>query len=396
MGGTTTDIAVLRDGQPWTNPAGATIGGWQTNVRAADLRTIGIGGDSHICVVRGQELRVGPRRAIPLCQLGAEFPEILRPLEGAVHAGPGELDTHPTDLMTIARASEGVNLSRTEAAILEVLADGPQPIARLGRMLGRHRVATERLEALGILRRAGCTPTDVLVASGSARGLETSGFAGNEAAARAGVRVTARQLGITEDELRERVVEQVVDTVAREILDKLVSDQTGCGLLPASGGWSFLLGRLLGHGDSGAMDCAVRLRQPIVAIGAPVASFMPQVADKLHTECIIPAHAEVGNAVGAIVASVTHTVEILVQPHVLGAGTLTFLVHAPQGREMYNHFPEAVARAEQIAAQCAQQAVEQAGGEAISVRIDRQEVVLGKLSEMTIRASATGRPRLGS
>ncbi len=396
MGGTTTDIAVLRDGQPWTNPAGATVGGWQTSVRAANLRTIGIGGDSHIRVERGQELRVGPRRAIPLCQLGAESPEILRALEGAVHAGPGELGTLPTDFMTIARAAQGVLLSKTEATILEVLADGPQSIARLCHMLGRHRVTCERLEALGLLRRAGLTPTDVLVASGSAGWLETSGIGGNEAAARAGVRVMARQLGIADRELRKRVVEHVVDVVAREILDKLVSDQTGHSLLPASGGWSFLLERLLGHGDPGAMDCRVRLRQPIVAIGAPVTGFMPQVADKLHTECIIPPHAEVGNAIGAIVASVTHTVEILVQPHVVGAGTLTFLVHAPHGREMYNHFTEAVARAEQIAAQSAQEAVEQAGGEAISVRVDRQEVVLGRLSEMTVRASATGQPRLES
>ena len=59
MGGTTTDIANLEDGLPWTNPSGAIIGSWQTSVRAADLRSIGLGGDSSISVDRGGNLTVG-------------------------------------------------------------------------------------------------------------------------------------------------------------------------------------------------------------------------------------------------------------------------------------------------------------------------------------------------
>jgi hypothetical protein len=80
----------------------------------------------------------------------------------------------------------------------------------------------------------------------------------------------------------------------------------------------------------------------------------------------------------------------------MGAGTLLFLVHIPNGREMLNHFPEAVDRAEEVAVQLAQEAVKEAGGEITSVKVDRHEVVLGKLSEMTVRACATGRPRLGA
>jgi hypothetical protein len=121
---------------------------------------------------------------------------------------------------------------------------------------------------------------------------------------------------------------------------------------------------------------------------------MPRVADKLHTQCNIPAHAEVGNAVGTAVASVTHTVEILVQPCVMGTGTLVFLVHNPHGREVFKHLPEGADRAEEVAVQLAQEAVKKAGGEVTSVKVDRHEVVLGSLSEMTVRACATGRPRL--
>jgi N-methylhydantoinase A/oxoprolinase/acetone carboxylase beta subunit len=395
MGGTTTDIAVLRDGLPWTNPAGAMVGGWQTSVRAADLRTIGLGGDSHIRVERGHTLRVGPRRALPLCRLGMEHPEIVPELEGAMHAGAGERSTQPTDFLTIVRRPRNVTLTSDEESLLTALANGPLSITHLRYSLDKRRQSSERLEAWGVLRRAGLTPTDLLlVTSGSAEGPGSPGMTGNQAAALAGARVVAHQLGLAVGDLVQQVMEHVVDRVVQEILDKLVTDETGHSLFPAPPSWEFLLQRVLGHGEAGALDCRVQVLQPIVAIGAPVAGFMPQVATKLHTRCLIPEHAEVGNAVGAVVASVTHTVEILVQPHVVGAGTLTFLVHSPRGRERFPHFPEAVARAEELAVELAQGAVRQAGAEGISVKVDRQEVVLGKLSEMTVRACASGRPRL--
>lgn len=190
------------------------------------------------------------------------------------------------------------------------------------------------------------------------------------------------------------MLEQVVDTVAREILDKLVADQTGHSLFPAPPAWNFLLEQSLGREAERVLSCHVHVHQPLVAIGAPVASFMPQVAEKLHTHCVIPPHAKVGNAIGAVVASVTHVVQVLVQPHVQGAGTVTYLVHSLRGRQVMDSFEEAIARAETLAVELAQEAVHQDGAEVASVKVDRQQVTMGVLSEMTVRACATGRPRL--
>ena len=69
IGGTTTDIAYLRDGAPALNGDGAYVGGWRTMVEAADIRTSGLGGDSEtLPLSRGLQkgLSLGPRRAIPL------------------------------------------------------------------------------------------------------------------------------------------------------------------------------------------------------------------------------------------------------------------------------------------------------------------------------------------
>ncbi len=48
MGGTTTDLGVLRDGRPQVAEQGAEVGGWRTMVKAIDVKTIGLGGDSEI------------------------------------------------------------------------------------------------------------------------------------------------------------------------------------------------------------------------------------------------------------------------------------------------------------------------------------------------------------
>jgi N-methylhydantoinase A/oxoprolinase/acetone carboxylase beta subunit len=311
---------------------------------------------------------------------------VERELQAATHAAAGESDNQLADLLTLAGAPDGLT-SESERAIVHALSQGPMTVPRLCRMLGNQTTSTERLEALGILRRAGLTPTDILWS-------ESSGVGGSGAAARAGAQVVARQLGVSVQELARQVLEQVVDSVAQEVLDKLVADRTGHSLFPAPRAWAFVLEQSLRPADEQPLRFQMLVRQPIVAIGAPVKSFMPLVADKLHTRCVIPPHAEVGNAVGAVVAGITHVVEVLVQPHVQAGGTVTFLIHSARGRQAADSFGEAVAQAEAIATELAQNAVRESGAELISVKVDRRQVDMGILAEMTVRACATGRPRL--
>jgi N-methylhydantoinase A/oxoprolinase/acetone carboxylase beta subunit len=54
------------------------------------------------------------------------------------------------------------------------------------------------------------------------------------------------------------------------------------------------------------------LATPLVAIGAPVGAYYPEVARRLGAELSIPEHASVCNAVGAVAGVVSQTVEVLV------------------------------------------------------------------------------------
>ena len=80
IGGTTTDIAVLRDGTPRLNAEGAEVGGHRTMVEAVDMRAIGLGGDSELHIDdSGLTARyaLGPRRVLPLSLLAHLQPEAV-------------------------------------------------------------------------------------------------------------------------------------------------------------------------------------------------------------------------------------------------------------------------------------------------------------------------------
>jgi len=99
MGGTTTDIAVVTGGGTPVDRDGAVVGGWKTRVRAVDMWTLGLGGDSRVEVQGNGLMRIGPRRAIPLCMAATASPAFLpmfRELAGLQgKKTPGALDFFP-------------------------------------------------------------------------------------------------------------------------------------------------------------------------------------------------------------------------------------------------------------------------------------------------------------
>lgn len=72
MGGTTTDMGIIRGKRVELSPDGATIGNWKIRVKSAKLHTFGLGGDSSVRRVDGM-MKIGPKRALPVCRGGVEI-----------------------------------------------------------------------------------------------------------------------------------------------------------------------------------------------------------------------------------------------------------------------------------------------------------------------------------
>lgn len=73
IGGTTTDLSLILNGEPLLSSQGAIINNYNTQVRSFAVKTIAIGGDSAVYVDNGK-IQVGPARKGPAYCLGGPLP----------------------------------------------------------------------------------------------------------------------------------------------------------------------------------------------------------------------------------------------------------------------------------------------------------------------------------
>ena len=391
VGGTTTDIVALRDGQPRLNPEGARVGGWRTMVEAIDVHTAGLGGDSHVRFDSEGRLLIGHRRVVPLCLLASEHPGVLEELRRQVATQQG--DGGDTQFVMLCRRSIGW-LSDEDMALLRRLEAGPRSLALLARevpydwLLWRR---IEELEARRAVQRAGFTPTDALHSLGRFE-------CWNAEASRLGAELLAAHAGLPVETFCEQVVQGVADRVATELVSKVLGDDVGLPDWEREPSAAALLGRALDDTQDGDLKCELTLLRPLVAIGAPVEAYMPRVAERLHTELTIPPHAEVANAVGAVVGSVIQRLRVLIAPLDLDRGERSRLhlrVHLPDGVRDFVGLEQAVRCTQQVMSAHAEALARQAGAGQVEVQMARRDRWVGDFYLNTeLIFTAVGRPSL--
>jgi len=140
-------------------------------------------------------------------------------------------------------------------------------------------------------------------------------------------------------------------------------------------------------------ETRIRLRQPLVGIGAPAAIFLKPVAEALHTDLILPEFHEVANAVGAVAGSVMASEDVLVFPRVSpkGYGITGFYAQTSDGRQLFEAAHEALSYARTFSR-------DRALEEALRAGADNPQVIMDEQSEgldtCRIQARAMGNPRL--
>jgi N-methylhydantoinase A/oxoprolinase/acetone carboxylase beta subunit len=394
MGGTTTDIAVIKEGRPRLNPQGARVGPWRTMVEAIDVHTVGLGGDSHVWLDESSTLTVGPRRVVPLCLLATEHPEVLDVLRR--QAAPAKkLDLSYGEFLLFQREgiARDVDAPPFAAQLLDALRRGPCSLDRVYQFMahpGLYVRYLDRLERQGIVTRSGFTPTDAAHVLGEYRAWDT------EAACLAAT-ILARRLNLEVESLCRRVLALTSERIATEVVTKLLGDDGVNGDHEVVD--SALITRALRPSTALNLHCTISVRPAIVAIGAPVQTYFPEVARLLHGELRIPEHTGVANALGAVAGSVLQRAHILVVPQDEGTH---FRVHLPEEVCDFMNLADAIAYAEEQGEQLAHSAAQRAGAENIQVKVSRHDqsapVASGWGEEVYLRslieATAIGRPRL--
>ena len=301
IGGTTTDIAALRDGRFDLGTRGATVGGHRTMIEAVAMATHGLGGDSEVLLVdraRGAELTVGPRRVVPLVVTAqSQGDYLLSQLRRQLNAETLPQQWSSVFLSLTAKAAQGSS-DRGERRLMELIGD--RIVAADTVVEGsRDGLAVRRLAARGLLRVSAFTPTDASHMLGTQA-------THDPAVAHAAAEVWSRRCdheGRAIVEESGEFAEAVVQRLVRQSAEKLLAMAfTSDGLSEAAATSEVVAAALDGKSRTSRLAAGLGVR--LVGLGAPAATYYPAVGELLGTEVEIPDHADVANAIGAAVGKV--------------------------------------------------------------------------------------------
>lgn len=390
VGGTTTDIALIQEGQVVVAEEGATVNTYKTAVKAANLFSIALGGDSHIRLNREKEVTVGPERVVPLAYLAEQYPKILDRLNLLARKSGEHISPDWLEYWFLLREPLNNSLPKTprHKALIDFLRQGPQPLPEIFNHLGLLHAAQINADDLvrqEIIGKSGLTPTDLLHVEGRFTPWNTK-------AASLALDAFCRFQLRDPHTLRQKVWSQMTENIVGAIVTFLSGKRLPPFNLPDDdlGRW-FFFNSLYAHHPQ--LETRLRLYQPIIGIGAPAGIFLKDVAEVLHTDLILPDHHEVANAVGAVAGSVMVTEEILVYPRMSkdGFNVIGYYAQVSEGRKPYENVRDALSYARSAVQQRALDAARRAGADNPQVSVKEEK---DGLDSYRIQARAMGNPRL--
>ncbi|MEO8543832.1 MAG: hydantoinase/oxoprolinase family protein [Burkholderiaceae bacterium] len=387
MGGTTTDLGVLQDGRPRITEQGAEVGGWRTMVRAIDVRTIGLGGDSEVHVASDGRISVGPQRVVPVALLGARFPQVISLLQADLDDVERGSSLHGRFVLLPfgARAGRHVaELSPREQELLQLVTEHPKPLRKLVQVPSAQR-ALANLRRKGLVQIAAMTPSD------AAHVLDMQHNWSTPAA------LMATQLACRLRDMKFPTPERT-EIFARDVWSETVR-MSARAILDTAFGEHVREDKLVravcgGDGTLGLARISVSPTIPVVAVGGPVSVYYGEVGRRLGCQIVFPEYREVANAVGAAIGVVAQTVTVRVD----GDGSGGFVLHSTVGTRRFDDPQRALAAATELARQSANDAVVAMGANNPEVRIVIRKQLLPNatsdagLLEAVVTAEAIGRP----
>ncbi|WP_281708719.1 hydantoinase/oxoprolinase family protein [Phaeobacter italicus] len=396
IGGTTTDVALIENGKPKIDPAGAQVGGYRTMVEAVAMRTSGLGGDSQVhLVTSGMDggVTLGPRRVLPVSLVAMTAPDVVHAaLDTQLRASTvGEYDGQ---FVRAVPGQSAVGLADRDARILERIGDATHPTGAI--LQSRiEQTALMRLVDRGLVQVSAITPSDASHVLGRLSAWD------REAAEKALTLFARRRVGSGDrlapdaPSLAQIIIDQMTEQTALTLLETTFAEESSpFGPPPDQLARHVLMQRGL-KGHRGLISLQSGLNVDVVGLGASAPSYYPAVGARLHCNMILPEHAGVANAIGAVVGRIT----------MRRSGTVTspaegkFRVHLDDGPQDFSTPEEALNLLEAHLHGEATAAAEEAGAEDIATQIER-DIRTARVEardvfvEAFLTVEASGRPRI--
>jgi len=389
MGGTTTDTAALVDGAVSVCETGSNVGGHKTHVKALEIRTAGLGGDSLI-QYEGGEFRLGPRRVAPIAWLGAMDKGTQKALDFLnMHLDRYALSTRGMQILALTGSVDNSDLTPLEKKIIRLLKSRPHSVDELLKRTESRLEMSLNLEGLEkqfVIQRCGLTLTDLLHVTDRFNRWDKD-------AAEHFCRMVSCLAKMDVPQMAEHLLNMGETRLTLELLKRQLDDEVDPEALHTCPVCRTLVGNWLSD-RSNPYAVRIDLKRPVVGIGAPIHFFLPRAARALGTEAVLPENADVANAIGAI----TSNVVVKRQLRIIPDGEGGFLIEGLAGVRRFKKFEDADAFAREELVQRVRDLARVAGTSARAIKLkiedkipesaDGKQIFLGR----TIHANLTGRP----
>jgi N-methylhydantoinase A/oxoprolinase/acetone carboxylase beta subunit/drug/metabolite transporter (DMT)-like permease len=388
IGGTTTDIAVIDQGGVAVSEEGTSVGSYRTAVRAARVRSLGLGGDSFIGFDLEDHLTVGPVRVTPISYLAHSNPRVAQDLKRLPHRQYKKLSVDNLEYWFLQREPRRPIQNERAREVLDMLRPGPMALPDILERMGLYhplQFSGQTLISQEIIGRAAFTPTDLLHVNGAYAPWDVD-------AAETAAWLMSRISGMTVNELVDEVMRIIAERITAEVVSFLSTktlERTPEYIHPDDLGlWLFEENLYQKHPYLGSQ---INLKIPIIGIGAPAKIFLPRVAAMLHTDLVIPDHFQVANAVGAVAGSVMTYEEAWIIPKSHGMYIAGYYVQSEGERVQFSKLEAALEHARTITGERALKRARLSG--AVNPHLEIDQLPDG-VESYRIRARAVGNPRL--
>ncbi|WNY26340.1 hydantoinase/oxoprolinase family protein [Methanolapillus ohkumae] len=328
VGGTSTDISMIQNGIPSISDSGAIVGGWKTMVRAIQMSTSALGGDSHVWL--SQEIHIGPRRVVPLSLAALQYPGFAAKMKCADRPSDRILDPviQGTSFFTASGPSFSLDiaLSPYEQKVYDAICSEKEPVSvyEISKKVGDHPLmfskALDALVSKRYVTHIGFTPTDALHVLGIY-------VKWDREAATIGAKILADYVNKKPEEMCRRIREMVSEKMATDLaaffLPSLKAEEIRSLVLDSP-------------------HTKLKINMPVVLIGAPVMAYSEKLCDLLDIELVLPQYFDVGNAVGALTGDVIFRSDVLIRPKSVGSNV--YISFTESGKTEDESYQEAIAK----------------------------------------------------
>lgn len=366
IGGTTTDIAFMKNGRPQSVTSGIRIGGWNTFVKGLFVDTFGLGGDSGVIVDTDRRLSLEAEKVMPLCMAAEKYPSLLPYLRSQAE-DPSRIITNQKNIYVKNRdITDPSAYTKQELQLYEWLQE-PRSLESLkkeyGELIMPHHL--QRLLKEGYLIRCGVTPTDVMHVRGDFNAYCTE-------ASQYGLQIMAKAMYTNVEDLGALIYDTFKRKLYCNIVRILVQDA-----FPELHGSDLhesmenLINNAYDQAKSGKpnifLGTGFTTPATLVGVGAPTKLFLEDIGPLLGTKVVTSQYSPVANALGAVVGHVTASVTMQVNYQVDEG---CFVVSGCGHREQFDLQEEAEAMARKLAKEAAIVEAEARGADPDTVEVE--------------------------